>query len=86
MFTGHRRTLAKESDGIMIGLTDQGKTWVAKYFKLIVLLNKILYKNVSGWFRWCFTYDAVYILDYCSGANDYWPLNSLLFCQHLIVR
>ena len=41
MYTGHRRTLAKVSNGILIGLTDQGRTCATKYYKLIVLLNKL---------------------------------------------
>ena len=45
MSTGHRRTLAKVSNGILIGLTDQGKTYVTKYYKLIVLLNKSFYEK-----------------------------------------
>ena len=45
MYTGHRRTLAKVSNGILIGLTDQGKTYVTKYYKLIVLLNKLFYEK-----------------------------------------
>ena len=53
------------SNGILIGLTDQGKTWVTKYNKLIVLLKKIIYmyeKNVSEiMFGWCLTFDAVYM-------------------------
>ena len=45
MYTGHRRTLAKVSNGILIGLTDQGKTCATKYYKLIVLLNKLFYEK-----------------------------------------
>ena len=30
VYTGHRRTLAKVSNGILIGLKDQGKTWITK--------------------------------------------------------
>ena len=45
MFTEHRRTLAKRANGILIGLTDQGKTGVTKYYKLIVLLNKFFYEK-----------------------------------------
>ena len=41
VYTGHCRTLAKVSNGILIGLTDQGKTCATKYYKLIVLLNKL---------------------------------------------
>ena len=63
MYTRHRRTLAKASNGILMGLTDQGKTCVTKYYKLIVPLNKLLYENVFEiMFRWCLTYDAVYTL------------------------
>ena len=47
MYTGHRRTLAKVSNGILIGLTDQGKTCVTKYYKLIVLLNIFFYEKMS---------------------------------------
>ena len=39
------RTLAKVSNRILIGLTDQGKTSVTIYYKLIVLLKKIVYEN-----------------------------------------
>ena len=64
MYTGHRRTLAKVSNGIIIGLTDQGKTCVTKYYKLIVLLINYFMKNVFEiMFRWCLTYDAVYMFD-----------------------
>ena len=45
MSTGHRRTLSKVSNDILIGLKDQGKTWETKYYKLIVLLDKLLYEN-----------------------------------------
>ena len=45
MYTGHRRTLAKLSNGILIGLTDQGKTCATKYYKLFVLLNKLFYEK-----------------------------------------
>ena len=63
MYTGHRRTLAKASNDILIGLTDQGKTGVKKYYNLIVLLKNNLYKNVSEiMFRRCLTYYAVHIL------------------------
>ena len=49
VYTGHRRTLTKVSNGILKGLTDQGKTSVIKYmyYKLIVLLNKFLYEETS---------------------------------------
>ena len=61
MYTGHRRTLAKVSNGILIGL-NQGNTCATKYYKFIVLLNKLFMKNVFEiMFRWCLTYDAVYI-------------------------
>ena len=45
MYTGHRGTLAKVSNGILIGLTDQGKTFVTKYCRLIVLLDKFFYEK-----------------------------------------
>ena len=45
MYTGHRRTLVKVLNGILIGLTDQGKACVTKYYKLIVLLNKLFYEK-----------------------------------------
>ena len=45
MYTGHRRTLAKVSNDILIGLADKGKTCVTKYYKLIVLLNKFFYEK-----------------------------------------
>ena len=45
MYTGHRRTLAKVSNGVLIGLTDKGKNCATKYFKLIVLLNKLFYEK-----------------------------------------
>ena len=37
----------KVPNGILIGLIDQGKTWVTKYYKLFVLLKKKYKKNVS---------------------------------------
>ena len=43
MYTGHRRTIANVTNGILIGLTDQEKISVTKYYKLIVLLNKLLH-------------------------------------------
>ena len=45
MYTGHRRTFAKVSNDILIGLTDQGKTKVRNYLKIIVLLNKFIYEK-----------------------------------------
>ena len=45
VYTGHRRTLAKVSNDIIIGLSDQGKTYVTEYYKLIVLLNKLFYEK-----------------------------------------
>ena len=45
MYKEHRRTLAKVSNGILIGFTGQGKTCAAKYYKLIVLLNKLFYEK-----------------------------------------
>ena len=46
MNTGHRRTLAKVPNDILIGLTDQGKTCVTKYYyKMIVRLKKIVYEK-----------------------------------------
>ena len=48
------------SNDILIGLTDSGKTWVTKYYKLIILLNKFFMKNASEiMFRWRLTYEAV---------------------------
>ena len=57
MYTGHRRTLAKVSNGILtlakvsndilIGLTDHGKIGVTKYYKLIVFKRDAYMKNVS---------------------------------------
>ena len=62
MYTGHHGTLAKVSNGILIGLTDQGETCVTKYYKLSVILNNIFMKTVFEiMFRWCLTYDAVRI-------------------------
>ena len=62
MYTGHCRTLAKVSNGILIALTDQGKTRVTYSYKLIGILKKIVHENVSEiMFGWCLTYDAVYI-------------------------
>ena len=43
MYTGNHRTFAKVSNGILTGLTDQGKTWLAFFF--IVLSMKIIYEN-----------------------------------------
>ena len=64
MYTGHRRTLSNVPNDILIGLTDQGKTWVTNHYKLIVLLNNSYMKNASEiMFRWCLTYDAVYIVN-----------------------
>ena len=62
MYTGQRKTLAKVPNDILIGLTDTGKTFVTQYYKLIVLLKKIVYENVSEiMFGRCLTFDAVYI-------------------------
>ena len=58
---GHRRTLAKVSIGVMIDLTNQGKTWETICFKLIVLLKKIVYENhLLIMFGCSLTFDAVY--------------------------
>ena len=43
--TGHRKTLAKMPNNILIALADQGKTWVSKYYKLISRLKKIVYEK-----------------------------------------
>ena len=49
------------SNGILIGLTDQGKTCVTKYYKSIVFLINYFMKNIFEiMIRWCLTYDAVY--------------------------
>ena len=40
MYTVHRRTLPIESNVILIGLTEQGKTWVTENYELIVVLKK----------------------------------------------
>ena len=45
MYTGHRRTLAKVSNDILIGLRDQGKTSVTKFYKVVVFLNKFFYEK-----------------------------------------
>ena len=45
MCTGHRRTLTRVSNDIWTGLTDKGNTWIAKFYKLIVLLKKIIHEN-----------------------------------------
>ena len=37
--------LKQVSIGILIGLTDPGKTWVTNYYKLIVLSKKVLYEK-----------------------------------------
>ena len=42
VYTGHRSTIAKVSNDILIGLTDQGKTWVTKYYQLFGFLKKKL--------------------------------------------
>ena len=47
VYTGHGRTLSKVSNGSLIGLTDQGKSWVTIYYKFIVLLKKI--QHIRHW-------------------------------------
>ena len=63
MYTGHRRTLAKVSNGILTGLTVQGKSWITIINKLIVLLKKIIHDQTSLYemFGWYLTFDAVYM-------------------------
>ena len=63
MYTGHRRTLAKVSNGILTGLTDQGKPLITIFYKLIVLLKKIIHDQTSLYkmFGWYLTFDAVYM-------------------------
>ena len=34
MYTGHHRTLAKVSNCILTGLTDQGKAWFTIFYKI----------------------------------------------------
>ena len=36
--------LAKVSNGVLICFKDQGKTWVAKHYKLNALFKEIVYK------------------------------------------
>ena len=36
VYTGHRRTLAKRSNDILIGLTDKGNTLVTIYYQFTV--------------------------------------------------
>ena len=57
MLTGHHRTIAKKSNGILVGLTDQRKTSVTKYGKLVVLLKKIVSEIMFGW---CLTFDSMF--------------------------
>ena len=45
MYTGHCRTLAIESNGFLIGLTDQGKTWINDTYQFVVLLKIILHEK-----------------------------------------
>ena len=45
MYSGHRRTFSMMSNDILIGLTEQEKTWVTENNKLIVLLKKIVCEN-----------------------------------------
>ena len=53
MYTGHRRTFAKVSNGILIGLSDHGKTWVTKYKNLSGVKldrNSVWTEILSGFF------------------------------------
>ena len=47
--SGHHRTLANMSNGILIGLTDQEKTWITIYYKFIVLLKNFVLYETSLW-------------------------------------
>ena len=38
--------LTKVSNDILTGLTDHGNTWVTIFYKFIVLLKKIIHKNL----------------------------------------
>ena len=44
---GHSRILSKVSNGILtVFFTDQRNTWVTIFYQFIVLLKKIIHKNV----------------------------------------
>ena len=45
MYTGHRRTFAKVSNDILIGLTNRVEIKVTNCLKISVLLNKFIYEK-----------------------------------------
>ena len=62
MYTGHRRTLAKVSNGILTGFGRPRKDLGNKILQIDCSFEEFLYENVFEiMFRWCLTYDAVYI-------------------------
>ena len=45
VYTGHRKTLAKLSNNILIVLTDKENTSVTIFYKFTVVLKKIVYET-----------------------------------------
>ena len=69
MYTGHCRTLAKVSNGIPIGLTNQKKDLGNNILQIDSSVEGILryMKNASKiMFRWCLAFDAVYISEHAT--------------------